>query len=1017
MANHEIGSVWRKWDLHVHTPASVVQDYGGDSDSAWERYIADLETLPNEFAVIGVNDYFFLDGYRKLLEFKQQGRLNNIETLLPVIEFRLAKFAGHDKMLRVNFHLIFSEQLDPDIIENQFLVQLRSGLNISAEHASVSKQWNAAVTRASLEDLGRLIKEDMPPDRLDELTESDFLLGFNNLNFDDRRLYELLENSYLRGKYITAVGKAEWDQYRWNDHSIAEKKNIINSVDAVFTAAEDLSMFERGRGRLQKEGVNARLFDCSDAHAFSGSQEKDRLGNCLTWIKADPTLDGLILAIKDYGERVFVGPRPAVLDDIDRHPAKYIRRVRIDRRPDRSPSGKWFDGLDISLNPGLVTIIGNRGMGKSALLDAIALAGNSPRPAEDLSFLGPFQAARGNLADNFAVSLDWYTSESTETVPLSSSYVPTLPSRVKHLPQHFIDILCNEEAGQFEQEIERVVFSHVREDERLECHSLTELVEYRSETLRQSADDLKREISVLNVHIATLEEELSQTHVAQLESLLAQRIDELRGIWAKRPAIPKAPKSSDPELDKKIQELRGKVEQLMLKKADAEKRIIATRAAVEAARRVLAIIDRLEKNLARLSTESVEDFSKIGLEFGKVISLDVKRELVKCRETELTSELGRLRVSVDPENAESHTAMLEESRKELKIVEAELSAPLQAYKSDQDTRSKFIKSIRELIGSAEISDTIRFLRARLAILRDSAPAKLAGLENARMARAKELFAAVAGHVDLLEEFYAPVQGFVDRYPPTDDSFRVAFSASLEAIQFEEELSSRVAHNRRGSFYGAEQSHQRLEELIRDVDFNEWSSVEAFLKSVTDAFHFDKRAGENSARRQVSEQIRPGRTVAELYDFLYHLTYIRYKHQLTMGERPLNLLSSGEKGALLLVFYLLIDQSDCPLLIDQPEENLDNQSVFKTMVPFMREARRRRQVFLITHNPNIAVVAGADQVIFCAMDKRDGFRLSYVSGALENPEINQHVLDVLEGTRPAFSNRGKTYRISAYNKHR
>ena len=130
------------------------------------------------------------------------------------------------------------------------------------------------------------------------------------------------------------------------------------------------------------------------------------------------------------------------------------------------------------------------------------------------------------------------------------------------------------------------------------------------------------------------------------------------------------------------------------------------------------------------------------------------------------------------------------------------------------------------------------------------------------------------------------------------------------------------------------------------------------------------------------------------------------HRARVGHD--GLLSPGEKGALLLVFYLLVDRSDCPLLIDQPEENLYNQSVFKVLVPFIREARRRRQIFLVTHNPNIAVVAGAEQVIFCQMDKRDGSRLSYVSGALENPQMNQHALDVLEGTRPVQV--GTTYLI-------
>ena len=79
MTNYLRGSMWGKWDLHVHTPASLVQNYGGNTDDAWEEYLKDLEALPPEFKVIGINDYIFLDGYRRVLAAKQSGRLANIE--------------------------------------------------------------------------------------------------------------------------------------------------------------------------------------------------------------------------------------------------------------------------------------------------------------------------------------------------------------------------------------------------------------------------------------------------------------------------------------------------------------------------------------------------------------------------------------------------------------------------------------------------------------------------------------------------------------------------------------------------------------------------------------------------------------------------------------------------------------------------------------------------------------------------------------------------------------------------
>ncbi|MEM5640440.1 hypothetical protein AAHH71_26210 [Bacillus toyonensis] len=66
------GSLWRKWDLHVHTPESLVHQYNcAAEDDVWEKYISDLERLPPEIKVIGINDYIFLDGYIKVLEYKK----------------------------------------------------------------------------------------------------------------------------------------------------------------------------------------------------------------------------------------------------------------------------------------------------------------------------------------------------------------------------------------------------------------------------------------------------------------------------------------------------------------------------------------------------------------------------------------------------------------------------------------------------------------------------------------------------------------------------------------------------------------------------------------------------------------------------------------------------------------------------------------------------------------------------------------------------------------------------------
>ena len=140
----------------------------------------ELEALPQEISVIGINDYWFLDGYRRVLEAQRSGRLGNLDAIFPVVEMRLDQFGGTDgRLSRVNLHVIFDPGLDPDLIQAQFLNALQPKLNLSPEHQSLG--WQGVITRESLTDLGRRIKESVPPDQLAKYA-SDLREGFNNLN-------------------------------------------------------------------------------------------------------------------------------------------------------------------------------------------------------------------------------------------------------------------------------------------------------------------------------------------------------------------------------------------------------------------------------------------------------------------------------------------------------------------------------------------------------------------------------------------------------------------------------------------------------------------------------------------------------------------------------------------------------------------------------------------------------------------------------------------------------------------
>jgi ATPase subunit of ABC transporter with duplicated ATPase domains len=240
---------------------------------------------------------------------------------------------------------------------------------------------------------------------------------------------------------------------------------------------------------------------------------------------------------------------------------------------------------------------------------------------------------------------------------------------------------------------------------------------------------------------------------------------------------------------------------------------------------------------------------------------------------------------------------------------------------------------------------------------------------------------------------------------------MSFEAKIVERRFADDFLSKIAQNRRGSFNGSVEVRERVLALLREADFNSSESSVEFLRKVWSALHFDHR-NEPKAAMHVTDQLAKGTTTQKLYEHIFGLSYLSPFFTLRWAGKDVQQLSPGERGTLLLVFYLLIDRSDIPLIIDQPEENLDNQTVYNVLVPSIKEARARRQLVIVTHNPNLAVVCDADQVICASIDKEDGSRVTYESGAIENPAINKRILDILEGTRPAFDNRDSKYHPQA-----
>ena len=239
-----------------------------------------------------------------------------------------------------------------------------------------------------------------------------------------------------------------------------------------------------------------------------------------------------------------------------------------------------------------------------------------------------------------------------------------------------------------------------------------------------------------------------------------------------------------------------------------------------------------------------------------------------------------------------------------------------------------------------------------------------------------------------------------------DKFQLNFEVGVVDTGFASSFFELISQGKTGTFWGVEEGQKRLRELLGRQDFNTEQGIESFLAEILDALANDKRPGGGPVT--IADQMRTRKHPIELYDYIFSLDYLRPRYALRMGDKELHQLSPGERGTLLLVFYLLVDKDDIPLVIDQPEENLDNQIVYDLLVPCFKEAKQRRQIFIVTHNPNLAVVCDAEQIIWADLDKKNNHVMYYKSGAIESQLLNRAAVNILEGTMPAFDNRDSKY---------
>jgi ABC-type lipoprotein export system ATPase subunit len=914
---------------------------------------------------------------------------------------------------------VIFDQVEAKFIRDQFLSAITPNYTLIPDAEANRGSWGGVINRDNLAALGQGIIDSAPLSQRERF-KSPIVEGFNNLNISLEAIKEALKNPMLVNKHLLAIGKTEWDNLKWDDHTIAEKKSLINNADLVFTAAESPAAYARARQRLSEAGVKTALLDCSDSHWLSDSGQKDRIGNCFTWIKADPTFQGLMQAMQEFEDRIYIGDAPLKQRKVEQSKTRFIESVKVSKKQDSALSEEWFN-LEIPLNSDLVAIIGNKGSGKSALSDIIALAGNT-RHHEKFSFLTNtrFRSPKTKFANHFDASLIWL-DDTTSKCELDKDPDPTAVERVKYLPQSYLEDLCNElgtgGSSAFDAELRKIIYSHVPDGDRLGKTSMKDLLDFKVAEIETALEAIRRELSKVNAEILDSENRSTPEFRRALCGQLDAKQAELVALEGAKPPKVVNPNESEVALeDTKTASSDVDSFEQTLQAIDAEEETLKEQKAALSKRkalaeRVTASLFNYQKQHDVFLKELRELLGEMNSEFNidDLVKLHLNSHPLEQLAASATQELEIIVNKLESQAEGSCFRRRQAATSALSEAKGKLAEPQRLFVRYKEELAGWEKARAEVIGSPEKVGSIQNLEAEIAAL-NGLPGRLEQLCSQRSDLVKDVHGKIQAMVNEYSRLYLPVQQFVNSEEQREMNLPLNFQVRIEESGFSDQLLLRLNQRVKGSFMGVDDSARMLLTLLQEADFSSPGGTVSFANNIDRMLHADCRDGQNSRLTKLEDQLAKGSSALELLNYVFGLEYLSPRYSLTYEGQEIGQLSPGERGLLLLVFYLLVDKDDIPIVIDQPEENLDNQTIFKVLVKCLKRAKQRRQVIMVTHNPNLAVVCDAEQIIYASCDKTAA-RFSYEAGAIENPMIRSKVVEILEGTEPAFRNRQAKYRLN------
>lgn len=944
------GSEWLRWDPHIHAPGTLMADrYAGD----WAGYFSAIGSADPAPSALGITDYFTLAGYKEFRTRRQPGQLPSVKLVFPNVEMRLTTVTRRGKA--INLHLLVS----PDHAKHveKFEAQLSHLLfTFSGTRYQCSDQ--------GLMDLGRAyLKDEALPDR------AAMSAGAGQFKVEFTKILELFDDAWFRDNVLMAIdaGQDGLGGLSQDSQWAAVRQEFGRAAHIIFSGSDSERAF------WLAPGGNLAPRPClhgSDAHQLDRVLKPD--DDRLCWIRGDASFESLKQAVIEPERRVHIGAAPPRTAS----EGYVISDVALNNAP-------WVENSQLTLNEGLVTVIGAKGSGKTALADLLALfAGADEREPGNASFI---KKAR-HLLTGLRGDLTW-GDNTKQTAVVDSRPQPSPEPRVQYLSQQFVERLsAPEELGEpLVDEIERVVFNAIPDESRMQATSFAELRDLMLEDPHASQAFHREAIRSLTKAVAG-EVELKRS-ISDRHKKVAEAERERMALEKDIASIPAAASA-------------GKV------KAHAE-----ASNALQALQQAIAVKDRRAKDLGLVAGEVRR----------QLLASDQAWEQLKQSHPSLIDEptWSALKLRLDPAGLQRLAALEAEAQKEVASLR-DHGVPLVA---------------RPGSGPTPRPAGLAALKARLEQM-----VKELGLDRTNATRKVELerrLVAIRANEELARKELANAFGAEARQKDAQDKRLGSYDAVFQTLSQEEQELEKLYQPLLGRLAGSKLTFSvrrvvdldawvtRGEELIdlRKTPFSNQGYLEGhartlLLKPWTSGTPAEVRAAMRAFMEKIAGaamlSLVHDATLTDLGEWLFSTDHIRVRYGVEYEGVEISNLSPGTRGVVLLTLYLRLDEWDPrPLVIDQPEENLDPSSVYGDLVPWFRLAAKRRQIIMVTHNANLVVNADSDQVIVARAkrDKPQGLpHVTYVAGGLEDPSIRDDVCSLLEGGKDAFRLRGQRYGV-------